>query len=160
MALWRPNGKDRPVEVVERVEPVEIPIITETKRRLARGEYAPALQAAYGQVVADLQKAFGRPFPAGWTNQEILDRGAGESWGHVPDFFRRLTDLYTPLRFGAPAPATEPETLLSLLQSIYAAPPMWRLYLQPKHIPPASIRAPDVTAPHTADGPESRRSDL
>lgn len=157
MARWLSKEPERPVEVIERIEPVEIPIITETKRRLARGEYAPALQGAYDQVLLDLQRAYGQRFPPGWTNGEILDRGSAESWGHLPDFLRRLTDLYMPFRFGGQAPSGDPETLLGLLQSIYAARPMWRLYVEPRQERPTSVGAdaPSATGPPaTARGSE------
>ena len=147
MARWGGKSPERPVEVIERIEPIEIPIITETKRHLGRGEYEEALRAAYAQVVADLQRAYGTEFPPGWTSGEILDRGRSEAWGHLPDFVRRLTDLYTPLRFGGAAPARDPDGLVALLQSIYAARPMWRLYAERRDDGAAAGPAPPVTDP-------------
>ena len=134
MRRWFTKEEERPVEVVERVIPVEIPILTETKRRLARGEYSEALRGAYLQVVEDLQRAFGTRFPAGWTTGEILERGPIADWGHLPEFLQRLTDLYTPLRFGAKPTPGDSDELVELLHSIYAARPMWRLYLEPREV--------------------------
>lgn len=132
MVRWRSKEPERAPEVIERVEPIEIPIITETKRLLARGEYDGALRGAYARVLEDVQRAFSVPFPPGWTTGDILGRGAGPEMGHLPEFLERLTSLYTPLRFGASAPRRDPDELLALLQSIYASRPMWRLYLEPR----------------------------
>ena len=151
---WQRREEAAPPTIVERVVPVEIPVLTETKRRLARGDYENALRLAYACVVDDLQRAYGRPFPPGWTHGEIVERGGDENWGHLPDFVRRLTDLYTPLRFGGDAQVRQPELLLELLQSIYAARPMWRLYLEPRtdptpetpERPPLADRRPDSGA--------------
>ncbi|HYK92605.1 MAG TPA: DUF4129 domain-containing protein [Thermoplasmata archaeon] len=152
MTRWFSKEPEKPVEVVERLIPVEIPILTETKRRLARQEYEEALRSAYGQVVGDLQRAFGTPFPTGWTNREILERGRVEGWEHLPDFLQRLTDLYTPMRFGGRPESSDPELLLGLLQSIYAARPMWRLYVQDRPGAGTSSRLPaGPRAPSTGD---------
>jgi Domain of unknown function (DUF4129) len=155
MARWRGKVPEGPVEVIERVEPIEVPILTETKRRLGHGDYDGALRAAYAQVVDDLQRAYGSEFPPGWTSGEILDRGPSEAWGHLPDFVRRLTDLYTPLRFGAAAPPRDPDGLVALLQSIYAARPMWHLYAERRD---ASSAAGPASPPVVAPAPTDRRS--
>jgi hypothetical protein len=145
MARWFSRAPATPPEIVERVEAVEIPIITETKRRLARGEYDEALRGAYAQVVADVQRAYGARFPPGWTHDELIERGLDARMGHLPEFLRRLTDLYVPLRYG-PAPVSrDPEQLTGLLVSIYAPRPMWQLYLEPRRDDGAATRAASRT---------------
>ncbi|MCI4336322.1 MAG: hypothetical protein L3K17_03880 [Thermoplasmata archaeon] len=149
MAKWFSRAPDTPPEIVERVEPVEIPVITETKRRLGRDEYDAALAGAFRQVIDDLQRAYGLTFPAGWSQYEILDKGLAEpKLGHLPEFIRRLTDLYIPMRFGPPPWARDPDQLSGLLRSIYAQRPMWALYIESKREGPrASPRAaPSVAA--------------
>ncbi|HEV2230875.1 MAG TPA: DUF4129 domain-containing protein [Thermoplasmata archaeon] len=146
MARWFSRAPATPPEVIERVEAVEIPIITETKRRLARGEYEDALRAAYSQVVADIQRAYGAQFPPGWTHDELIERGLDGRTGHLPEFLRRLTDLYVPVRFGSVPVPKDLDQLSGLLVSIYAQRPMWQLYLQPRREDGAGTRA----APRTS----------
>ena len=132
MARWFSRAPAPPPEIIERVEAVEIPIITETKRRIARGEYEEALRAAYAQVVADVQRAYSARFPPGWTHDELIERGLDGRMGHLPEFLRRLTDLYVPVRYGPGPVRNDSERLSGLLVSIYAQRPMWQLYLEPK----------------------------
>ncbi len=132
MPRWRPRTPEPPPVVIERIEPVEIPILTETKRLVARGEYDRALREAYAQVITDVQRAYGQPFAPGWTTGEILARGTTEPMGHLREFLARLTELYAPLRFHPEGADRRPEELLEVLRSIYAARPMWRLYLEPR----------------------------
>jgi len=54
-----PSPSAPELRVVEKIRPVEVPVLTETKRRLGRGEVAQALRYAYPQVVADLERAYG-----------------------------------------------------------------------------------------------------
>lgn len=153
MARWFTRAPAPPPEIIERVEAVEIPVITETKRRLARGEYEEALRAAYAQVVADVQRAYAARFPPGWTHDELIERGLDGRMGHLPEFLRRLTDLYVPVRYG-PAPAPEdPEQLTGLLVSIYAQRPMWQLYLESKRDDGAATRATPRPAPRSLARP-------
>lgn len=155
MTRWFSRAPTNPPEVVERVEPIEIPIITETQRRLARDEYDAALAGAYRQVIDDLQRAYGLSFPAGWTQYEILDKGlADPRLGHLPEFIRRLTDLYVPMRFGPPPWTHDPEQLETLLRSIYARRPLWALYLEAKRdAPRPTPGAPALANPRPSASP-------
>ena len=156
MARWFSKTPPPATEVVERVEPIEIPIISETQRRLARDEYDAALGGAYRQVVDDLQRAYGLTFPPGWTQYEILDKGlADPKLGHLPEFIRRLTDLYVPMRFGPPPWTRDPDQLEALLRSIYARRPLWALYLQAKRDGP---RPGPTGAPLAATSASPRES--
>lgn len=156
MARWFSRPPETPPEVIERVEPIEIPIISEVQRRLARNEYEGALAVAYRQVIDDLQRAYGLTFPPGWTQFEILERGlADPKLGHLPEFVRRLTDLYVPTRFSAPPWPRDPEQLEALLRSIYARRPMWALYLQAKR---EGGRAAGGAAPTAAPGARAREA--
>ncbi|HTT35417.1 MAG TPA: DUF4129 domain-containing protein [Thermoplasmata archaeon] len=156
MPRWSSKASEPAPTVIERVEPVEIPVLTETKRRLQRGEYDEAIRFACLQVVADLERAFGRPFPPGWTLSEVVERGRTDAMGHLPEFLERLAALYGPLRFGAPSPRRDPDALLALLQSIYAAGPMWRLYLEMKW-PDASPPIAAGASPAAGAVPPGRR---
>jgi hypothetical protein len=129
---WR---KPQPVttEIVEQITAVEIPVITEVNRRLAKGDYSGAIRFAYPKASEDLARAFRIPFPAGMTHEEFLRTRTTTEMGHLPEFFERFYDLYSPLRYGPPGAREDPAQLVSLLKSIYAPRPMWQLYLQPKN---------------------------
>ncbi|HEV2448945.1 MAG TPA: DUF4129 domain-containing protein [Thermoplasmata archaeon] len=130
---------DPEIRVVERIRAVEVPVLTETKRRLGRGETGAAVRYAYPQVVADLERAYGRPFAVGWTHEEILRVGFQPEMEPLREFFEALWRLYEPFRYGDRAPPPDGRQVLELLQSLYAAPPMWRLYL--------ASAAPEEAAP-------------
>lgn len=156
MARWFSRVPEAPPEVIERVEPIEIPIISEVQRRLARDEYEGALAAAYRQVLLDLPRAYGLTFPPGWTQYEVLDRGlADPKLGHLPEFIRRLTDLYVPTRFGPPPWPRDGDELVALLRGIYGRRPMWALYLQNRTDGPAT---PSPAAAVGTPGARPRRS--
>jgi hypothetical protein len=139
---WR---RPQPVsrEIVEQITAVEIPVITEVNRRLAKGDYAGAMRHAYPRAAEDLARAFQVSFPPGMTHEEFLRTGTVSQMGHLPEFFQRFYKLYAPLRYGPAGAREEPATLVSLLKSIYAPRPMWQLYLQPKDLeaPAARTRA-------------------
>jgi hypothetical protein len=135
--------------VVEKIRPVEVPVLTETKRRLGRGEVAEALRYAYPQVVADLERAYGRPFAVGWTHEEILRYGFSPEMEPLRDFFEALWRLYEPFRYGARAPPPDGREVLELLRSLYAAAPMWRLYVAPARAEAPVARGGDAEAAPT-----------
>jgi hypothetical protein len=127
----RTRTEDVPTTViVEKIRPVEVPVLTEAKRRLGRGEVAETLRYAYPKVVEDLQRAYRRPFAVGWTHEEIVRDGFTPEMQPLLDFFEALWRLYEPFRYGARGPPPEGREVLELLQSLYAAPPMWRLYVE------------------------------
>ncbi|HEV2166683.1 MAG TPA: hypothetical protein VGS23_06910 [Thermoplasmata archaeon] len=128
---WR---KPQPVntEIVEQITAVEIPVISEVNRRLAKGDYEGAIRIAYPKAARDLARAFRVPFPAGMTHEEFLRTQTTEAMGHLPEFFQRFYELYAPLRYGPPGAWQDPAALVTILKSIYAPRPMWQLYLQPK----------------------------
>ncbi|MCI4340810.1 MAG: hypothetical protein L3K11_00300 [Thermoplasmata archaeon] len=117
--------------MIEKFRPVEVPVLTETKRRLAKGQVGEALRLAYPQVITDLQRAYHRPFAVGWTHEEIIRYGFQPEMEPLLDFFEELWRLYEPFRFGDRAPPPEGRAVLELLVSLYAAAPMWRLYVEP-----------------------------
>ncbi|MGI0052671.1 MAG: hypothetical protein ACRECR_00215 [Thermoplasmata archaeon] len=115
--------------VTERIRGVEVPVLTETKRRLLRGEVAEALRYAYPRVVADLERAYGVEFPPGFSHEEILERGFTEPMRPLTEFFDRFYRYYAPVRFGGRAPSSEGDQVLEIVRSLYSSEPMWRLYL-------------------------------
>ncbi|MCI4363066.1 MAG: hypothetical protein L3K13_02000 [Thermoplasmata archaeon] len=127
----KPREEGATTLIVEKIRPVEVPPLTEAKRRLGRGEVAQALRDAYPKVVEDLQRAYARPFAVGWTHEEIVRDGFTEEMRPQLDFFEALWRLYEPFRYGSSAPPPDGRAVLELLQSLYAAPPMWRLYIEP-----------------------------
>lgn len=133
----------RPV-ILETMRPVEIPVITETKRRWSSGDRAGSVGYAYGAVLYDLQRAFSVEFRPDWTNEEILVFGVTPEMVPIPDFLARLVRMYEPIRYGGAIPddAGSPEPLL---QSIYAHHAMWRLYVEAvphRGAAPAPVAAP------------------
>lgn len=111
------------------VIPVEVPVITETKRLWLRGDRAAAIRFAYPAALADLQRAYNLRLDSTWTHEEIHTHAMNPEMGHLPEFFRRLYRLYEPVRYGADGP-TPTENPVSLLLSIYGHSPMWRLYAE------------------------------
>ncbi|MCI4369316.1 MAG: hypothetical protein L3K09_07135 [Thermoplasmata archaeon] len=158
MGKWFQRTAESTTTIVERVEPVEIPIITETKRRLARGEYEEALRAAYLKSIEDVQRAYDLKIPPGRTHGEILAMEFPESIGHLPEFLRRLYALYQPVRYGRPPWPREEKLVSSLLQSIYSPRPMWQLYVEPKHGPSPVPPVPDPPVPD-GKGPAAPESE-
>jgi hypothetical protein len=130
---WRSrrDGEPDPVVFVDRIRAVEVPVLTEAKRRLVRGDVPGALRFAYPKVLEDLGRAFGTPIPEGFSHEEIVDRGFTPEMAPLVDFFDRLYALYAPARFGTGPPPDSGDEVLELLQSLYSAEPMWRLYVTP-----------------------------
>ena len=114
--------------MIESVRPVEVPVITETRRLVARGEYRRAVQYGYSRVLADLRNAYQLLIEPSWTHSEILQAVRSLPTGPVPDFLRQLLELYGPARYGSGPITEQPGTLLSALLGIYSQRPMWYLY--------------------------------
>jgi hypothetical protein len=129
------RGEPAPVVVLDRIRPVEVPVLTEVKRRLGRNDIAGALLLAYPAVVADLGRAYGVDFPEGFSHEEILAKRFNEAMSPMAEFFDRLYRLYAPVRFGGQLPPGSADVVLELVQSLYSAEPMWRLYVTT--LPPA-----------------------
>jgi hypothetical protein len=132
--------------VLETRRPVEVPVITETKRRWEVGDRAGAVRFAYESALADVERAFGIHFPPDWTHEDILERGTSPEMGSVPDFLVQLLRLYEPVRYGPAGtePARSPEPLL---QSIYGHPRMWGLYIHAVPAPAAATETGPAPAP-------------
>jgi hypothetical protein len=135
--------------VVERLRPVELPILTETKRRIFGGDVAGALRYAYPLVLEDLQKAYGVQFPIAWTHEEILRRGLPPGAGPIGEFLPRLYRLYGPARYGEAVdiPESAGVETIELLRSIYAFAPMWRLYAWQRRSGLRRLFPPRATTP-------------
>ena len=114
---------------VHPLRPIEVPVLTETKRLLVRGDYRKAVLFAYPTVLNDVERAYGVAFSPNWTHEEILERGLPQGTERLPEFLRGLYRLYEPVRYGRDVRAHD-DRLVSLLQSIYAHRPMWELYKQ------------------------------
>jgi hypothetical protein len=149
---WRKPEAVGP-EIVEQVEPVEIPVITEVKRQLAQSDFRAAILHAYPVVASDLARAYSLPFPHGMTHEEFLRSSRTKKTGHLPEFLQRLYRLYAPIRYGPPGAPESPASLTELLKSIYGQPPMWRLYLAPRDLPPPEEPSapPEGAAPPAGD---------
>jgi hypothetical protein len=128
--------------VLDRIRAIEVPVLTEVKRRLGRQDLAGAVLYAYPAVVEDLARAYGVELPPGYSHEEILRRGFTSEMAPLADFFDRLYRLYAPVRYGGRSPPGTGEDLLELLQSLYAADPMWRLYVRPGEPGPTDPSGP------------------
>lgn len=123
----------RPV-ILETIRPLEVPVITEAKRRDGLGDRAGAIRYAYAAVLGDLERAFGLRFPPHWTHEEIVEKGMRPEMAPIPDFLRRLLALYEPVRYGdSPRDLGDP---VELLVSIYSHRAMWGLYADRRRAPP------------------------
>ncbi len=133
--------------VLETMRGVEVPPITETKRRWNSGDRAGAIAYAYTTVLYDLERAFHVQFRPDWTNEEILIIGVTPEMVPIPEFLEQLLRLYEPVRYGGtvPSDAASPEALLT---SIYAHHAMWTLYVEAiphGHRMPAGLRPGPVS---------------
>jgi hypothetical protein len=145
--LFRRGDPAQDPRVVDRFRAVEVPVLTEAKRHLVRGDVKGALLYAYPKVIEDLGRAYGATFPGGFSHEEILARGFTPEMGPLVDFFDRLYHLYAPARFGNGPNGGSGDEVLELLQSLYAAEPMWRLYVTPgAGADPAPAPAPPMGA--------------
>jgi hypothetical protein len=133
----RRSGPPVETEIVASVEAVEIPVIIEAKRRVARGEYRAAILEAFPTAVKDLERALPQPFPPGWTIEEILARGIPAKHRRLGEYLAELHGMYAPLRFGGATGPVNPTRIVDLLQGFYSDRLLWQLYLQPKQ-PPAA----------------------
>ncbi|HEY6237708.1 MAG TPA: hypothetical protein VIZ68_00785 [Thermoplasmata archaeon] len=124
--------------VLETRRPVEVPVLTETKRRWGRGDRAGAVRYGYESVLVDLQRGFAVEFPPDWTHEDILERGVTPEMESIPEFLGRLVRVYERVRYGPAVPRDLPSPE-PLLQSIYAHPRMWGLYIA--EVPRAEVGA-------------------
>jgi hypothetical protein len=150
-------------EYFERLRQVELPILTETKRRIYRGDVAGALRYAYPLVLEDLQRAYGVEFSPAWTHEEILRNGLPPGAGPISEFLPRLYQLYGPARYGGkdPLPPDAGTETIELLRSIYAFAPMWRLYAWQRRTGLRRLFPPQVPVPREAPSelPSTERSE-
>lgn len=123
------------------------PLISEVRHDLVVGAYDEAVRRAYRGALDDARRAYNLQFPAGWTHPEILAHGFPASTGDIAVSFRRLYDLYRPIRYGPPQAHHSPEPVIELLQDIYGRVPMWTLY--------AAEPAPAADSAAVADDPDA-----
>ncbi|MCI4325831.1 MAG: hypothetical protein L3K00_08160 [Thermoplasmata archaeon] len=135
-----------PPVVLDRIRPVEVPVLTEVKRRLGRDDVAGALLYAYPKVVEDLGRAYDVAFPEGYSHEEILTRRFNEAMAPMAEFFDQLYRMYAPVRFGGRAPPGTADVVLELVQSLYSPEPMWRLYVTPYSPEPAATTSAGTSA--------------
>ncbi|MCI4320733.1 MAG: hypothetical protein L3K05_00275 [Thermoplasmata archaeon] len=127
---WPFRRSDPATTVVrDRIRTVEVPVLTEVKRRLGRDDVSGALLYAYPKVLEDLVRAYGAEFPEGFAHEEILRQGFTEAMAPLSEFFDRLYRLYAPVRYGRRLPPESAPEVLEIVKSLYSAEPMWRLYL-------------------------------
>jgi hypothetical protein len=151
---WFLGDDDEPVRPRDLIRPVEVPVLTELKRRLARDDVTSALEFAYPKVVEDLQRAYRTEFPPGFSHQDIVERGFTPAMRPYQVFFDRLYALYAPIRYGGRAPPGSGDEVLELLQSLYSPEPMWALYVWNREKLPD--RAPGDPLPGDLSGADAR----
>ena len=148
--MARRFGRRGPL-IAHSIIPVEVPVLTETKRLWASGKRTESVRFAYLNSLQDLQRAFGVRFPPNWTHEEIQVHGMTPAMGGLPEFFLHLYHLYEPVRYGgSKTPEGNPA---DLLQSIYGYPEMWQLYAQGMIARPAREALPPL--PRSAVRPPS-----
>jgi hypothetical protein len=133
--------------ILETMRPVEVPVLTETKRRWIAGDRSGAILYAYEAVLSDLQRAYGVQYPPDWTHDDILEHGVTSEMEPLLPFLKELHDLYLPLRYGGVVPESVPSPD-RLVQSVYAQRAMWGLYVEgirrddTKLVPPPAAPPP------------------
>ncbi len=114
--------------VVQTMAPIEVPVITEVKRRIARGEVAYAIQFGFLKALEDAQTALRLSFPPSLTYREIVESVVMPAMAGGPaEFYQRLYRFYEPVRYGKIVPENLDE-FLAILTSIYAFQPLLYLY--------------------------------
>jgi hypothetical protein len=131
--------------ILETMRPVEVPPLTETKRRWLKGDREGAILYAYEAVLVDLQRAYGVRYPPDWTHDDILVLGVTSEMEPILPFVRELHDQYLPLRYGGRVPEGSPSPD-RLVQSVYSQRPMWSLYVEgvrrdDDRLPPSTMRS-------------------
>jgi hypothetical protein len=138
--------------LVDQIRTMEVPVVTEVKRRVMRGDYDGAVLYAYPRALEDLEKAYGVAFSPDWTHSEILVRGMHPEMGGLPEMFLRLYRLYEPVRYGRGGPRS-PTDLQGLMVSIYSQRPMWKLYTELlTSVPEETPAAPTAPSGARAEG--------
>lgn len=112
---------------METVRTIEIPVITQVKRRVQEGHLAEAATLAYQTAVVDLQRAYQFRFPPHWTHLDVLQWARRHNLGIVADCIAKLYRLYEPVRYGRASDLVEGD-VISPLTSLYAQSALWRLY--------------------------------
>lgn len=129
MSWFSRRTEPLPAPPSDRVRAIEVPVLTELKRLLGRDDVSGALLYVYPKVLEDIGRAYGAEVPQGYSHEEMVARTFSGPMGTQVEFFDRLYRFYAPVRYGRrPAPGTAKE-VLEIVQSLYAAEPMWRLYL-------------------------------
>jgi hypothetical protein len=121
---------------VEPIRSVEVPTVTELKRRLVSGDARPAMIEAWAAIVRDLARGYGVTIPKDWTDREIVTKWSSTNSpagqmplpGELQENIRRFYVIYEPVRFG-PAGTPPKGDPVAVLQSIYSWAPLWKLYL-------------------------------
>ena len=123
-------------------------MLTEVKRRLGRGdvEGGAPLRLPEGRR-GPRTRVRRATFPEGFSHEEILDAPVQRGDGADGRVLRPAVPLYAPVRFGGRAPTGGSDVVLELVQSLYAAEPMWRLYVTPYSPEPATTTSPGTSAP-------------
>ncbi|MCI4351555.1 MAG: hypothetical protein L3K15_08615 [Thermoplasmata archaeon] len=111
------------------VRPLEVPVVTETKRLMGRGESGRAVRFAYPAALTDAARAFGWQLSGAATNRETLAVFTDQAPPHFVTHLARLYALYEPARYGRESPPLV-EDPVQILLSLYSFAPMWMLYAQ------------------------------
>ncbi|MGI0055337.1 MAG: hypothetical protein ACREB9_05275 [Thermoplasmata archaeon] len=148
---WFRRTTDGPV-LLEQIVPLEVPVLTEVKRLLTRGERARAIRYGYLKAIEDCAYAFRVRFPTDATHVEFLATAMGPGtplWGQR-EIYERAYRMYETVRYGGFV--TESDDFVAALTSIYAPPPMFCLYASTKSSQPTfSVVSPRTLPP--ADPP-------
>ncbi len=98
---WFRRTTDGPV-LLEQIVPLEVPVLTEVKRLLTRGERARAIRYGYLKAVEDCVYAFGVRFPTGATHVEFLATamGPGSTLCDQREIYERAYRMYETVRYG------------------------------------------------------------
>jgi hypothetical protein len=95
-----PDAPRVPVDARRAAELASVPAVVAVDKRLAAGDVAGAVRAAFPLVMMDVQRAYGVTFPPHWTSRDVLAHGLRPDMGRLPDLLLQLHALYEPVRFG------------------------------------------------------------
>lgn len=127
-SLWqRLFGRRTETTTVPSYLSVEVPVITETKARLARSDRTGAIVYAYTHALADVEQSFHLKWESSLTHREILAFALPEDSRDLGEFLGQLYKLYEPVAYGDRLESPT-DSLVSLLQSIYGNPRLAQLY--------------------------------
>lgn len=122
-----------PLQLDEPPAYVDVGVVNEASRRIARGDVVDGIAFGFAMAVQDVAAAHSVQIPPGLTYGEILSESFPRRMPpSMLDHLQRMYALYEPLRFGPRVPVREVATreFVGELRALYASPQLQRMYAE------------------------------